>query len=183
MSYIYIANLTKQNHVFYYRVPEEPKSYGPLPFRADIRAGSQVRLPKDYNPAQVEGILAPHRNYGLVEVKEIDRTKPFIGLCYSLDRPVPLEAIQRGIQHNDEVLIEQGKENRAKAAIAVHNMVTDPGVAGGERPDVLEMSVIQENQEDYSGEGEPVAEVISVTDEGKAPLNPAARSAGKRGRR
>lgn len=132
---LYVANCTHQVHDFIYRLPENPAA-----MRQQINIGGQIMVAGDLNSLQVDAVVNQHRRYGLVNVTEIDRTKNFIGVCYSLDKPVQIEKIRVALKHNNEVLTERGRKLRQEAALAVSQAMEDvaPGLSS------LEMSVVEE---------------------------------------
>lgn len=131
---LFIANCTAQVQDFSYRIPESPKLHS-----QSIPIGGQIEL-KNLNPLQVEAIIRHHAKYGMVSVGEIDRTKPFAGLCYSLGKPITINRMQAAIEHNFEVLEARGEEQRAAAAIATHQRIEQEGSPIR----ALEMEVVEE---------------------------------------
>lgn len=167
---LYIANLTKQNIDFAYRVPEEKGAR-----LQNIKVGSQIKItgPGGLNTKQVDAIINQNRKYGLIGVEEIDKTKPFAGMCFSVDSPVSIAKIERAISHNTKVLVERGQEMRQQAAVAEARRIEDH-LTEESSPASLrnyEMSVVEENHSGASGL-DPVAEgtrVNRTTDEGGRP--------------
>lgn len=159
---LYIANVTAQVQDFIYRVPETTSNRSQ---RIDIY--SQQMLSGDLSASEIAAIVKQHAVYGLIPVDEIDRTKPFIGLCYSVDKPVAIEKIRRAIVHNKGVLEERGRDLRKEAAVVVNNHIEqqfeDPrsgGAAAALR--AVELSV----QEETSGtidEHAPISEGTRVS--------------------
>lgn len=149
---MYVANCTNQVQAFLYRAPGT-KSNRNQP----IDIGRQVQISGDLNTKDIEAIVEQHSKYGMVAVDEIDRTKAFVGVCYSIDKPVPIEKIKRAAEHNKGVLIEAGRENRKLAAVAVNNEVEKqaPGALNS-----LELSI--EEQESKDGRDREVSENITV---------------------
>lgn len=136
---VFVANFTNQVQDFAYRLPEQTSVR-----RTRIEMGGQVRLPEDLNPIDVEAIVKQHSRYGVVMVEEVNRTRPFVGLCISLDKPVPIETIQIGRRHNLDVLRQRGKEIRQAAAISINNAMEEQTPA----LQALEVSVIEEQRKD-----------------------------------
>jgi hypothetical protein len=122
---MFVANCTQQHQDFLYRVPE---STSPRLARIDI--GAQVQLSGELTQQQIDSIIAQHAKYGLVRADEVDRTRPFIGLCYTIDRPVNINAMKAAVEHNRGVLDARGKKIREEAAIATQNQMAqnDPGL-------------------------------------------------------
>lgn len=131
---MFVANCTAQIQDFTFRLPESTKLHA-----QPIEIGGQIEL-KNLNPLQIEAIVQHHGKYGMVHVGEIDRTKPFVGLCYNLDKPITVPRMQAAINHNFEVLEERGEEQRAAAAIATHQRIEQEGSPIR----ALEMEVIEE---------------------------------------
>jgi hypothetical protein len=162
MPDLYIANCTKQNHVFAYRVPGENgvKSLS-------IAIGQQSKLPGLSN-AVAGAIIEANSRYGLIEVKEIDRTKPFIGMCYSLDAPVKIDVIIKAMKHNDEVLIQRGRETRQAAAVASNNLIENHLHEANESNQLnadmrnFEMTIVEEDPKNIKDSNDKVEEGITV---------------------
>lgn len=111
---LYVANTTKQDHDFVYRILESTRLH-----QQPVPSGQQVQIYKDDTSDVINAIVAQHERYGLVKVDEIDRTKPFIGLCYSVDKPIPVSKIMYVAEHNDDVLAEQGQKGRMDSVAAL----------------------------------------------------------------
>ena len=150
---LYVANCTQQVQDFVYRTVEMPSAR-----TQRIEIGGQVRLSGDFSTPQVDSIIDQHRKYGLVRVDEIDRTKPFIGVCVSIDKPVDVEKIKVALQHNVAVLEERGREIREHAAVAVNNAWEEQ--MGGGQLSKLEMSFVEE---DAAGKQAEIAAGVRVT--------------------
>ncbi len=171
MSKMYIANTTKQDHVFTYRVPDDESATMSRPRAITIRAAAQVALPDNMNTPQIDAIIQQHGRYGMVDAKEIDRTKPFIGLCYSIDRPVSLDTIRHGLGHNDKVLVERGRKMREEAGVAAFQQAEqnmfELSQQSGEQMGLgaMEVEIVEQNHEKFNGvrEGDPVAEGVRIS--------------------
>lgn len=143
MSKLYIANTTMQNHTFLYRIPGDN-----APKTLEIPVGQQKMIPKDLSFNEVSAIVAQHSRYGLVAADEIDRSRDFIGHCYSVDKAVDINKIRRAIDHNREVLEERGKVLRQEAALAV-NMNIEEAQPGELKK--LEMTIKEETKNGIDG--------------------------------
>jgi len=135
---LYIANTTKQDHDFVYRVPEIDRM-----FHQPVPSGQQVLVYKEMSTSDVDAIIKQHAQYGLTRVDEIDRRKPFIGMCYSIDKQIPVSKIMYAAEHNDDVLAEQGLEGRKEAAAALSDKLNRE--SGGSLVD-LEVQVIEDKK-------------------------------------
>lgn len=154
MPTLYVANASKQKHDFIYRIPEETSVR-----RQQIAPGAQIVV---YQPNAtlevVKAIVDQHAIYGLVDVAEIDRRKPFVGLCYRFDKPINVEKIMQADEHNSGVLERESQEARKLSAAALHNAI-ERATEGAVRIENLELEVVQQN-----GNSEPgLNETVSVT--------------------
>jgi len=174
--HVYIGNATKQILTFSYR----PAGRG---VRAQsVPIGGQVLLSGDLTPDEVEAALSQNAKYGLVDVKEIDRTKGFIGICYSLDKEISLSYLQRALDQNHRVMVDRGKEIRTNAAIAANqsleNELAENQLGGLHQ---LEMSVVEDDSPSRSSDAGPmVAEGVRVSRNADAPVAPRDRGRPRR---
>jgi len=120
MSDLFIANLTRQVVDFQYQLPEAR-----APRKQIIEIGSQINVSGDLSTIDIEAIIRQHAPYGLIHVSEIDRTKTFAGMCYSIGKPVNIDQLRRGLEGNLIVLSERGKVLRQEAAVAINNQMED----------------------------------------------------------
>lgn len=150
---MYIANCTKQPHDFIYRLPEEGKVR-----KQHIKELSQTLLSGDFNVKEIEGIIQQHKRYGFVNVGEIDQTKVFSGLCYSLDKAIPAAKMLKLLNHNVDVLVEMGKENRKEAAVAVSNEINEKVGGLGN----LEVEIIEDTKGNRDESG--IEEHLRITE-------------------
>jgi hypothetical protein len=161
MSEMYVANVSKQNIQFAYRVPER-KGVVIQP----IRAGFQVKLSPhgtmtNLSAPDIDSIVGQYSKYGMVNVSDIDLSRgTFAGLCYSLDKPVPVAKLERALVKNEESLEKLGLEMRTEAAVAVNQAIEE---GAGTEMRGLEMSVTEiEPPGGYRTE-KPVAQGVRVT--------------------
>ena len=162
---LYVANFTQQSHMFTYRVPDEggPIKGGKLR-GTEIRAGGQVALPGDFSHAQIDAIIDQYAKYGLASVPDVLKMSAFSGLAYSIDKPVTVDAIRRGLIKNSEALREQGIRLRQEAGVAAFENAEQRADAANIGLRQVEMSVIEEQPERHEGmrEGPPIAEGVRV---------------------
>ena len=157
MPKLYVANATPQVHAFTYVVPDDDdgRQFRWQPRVQPIAAGGQIPVAGNLNIKQIDSIVAHHRRYGMVEISEIDRTKPFAGLCYSVDKPIPAARIHQLMNHNLDILDLRGRKMREEAAIAVNNEIEDimreqrmPGELKAFEIDVTEVRTPESNSEE-----------------------------------
>jgi hypothetical protein len=124
MSRLYICNTSKQHVDFTYKIPGEST------FRLEtIKAGSQTMLPFDMDELLVAEILKQHAPYhppsGLRDANSLSNVKEYVGLCYSIDKPVPLDNLLYLFETNGPKLNERAKDLREKTAVATASVIKD----------------------------------------------------------
>lgn len=177
MPKMYVANCTQQNQIFSYRVKGSPS-----PRQQEIPIGGQIQLSGELSVEDIEYVVQQYGKYGFAAVNEIDRTRPFVGICFSLDKPISRDRIRQLLAHNEGVLVKLGKKIREEAAVALHEqavMANEGPLRGdiGNEGAGLEVSISEEesrsNPNPKFSEG---VRVVSQQDSRKA-------SVGRRGRR
>jgi hypothetical protein len=176
---LYIANAKKQDHLFEFRLAGQktPRRY-PIPALTQVNVAGRNGL----TGMEIEQIVKQHRKYGLVPVSEIDHTKPYIGLVYSTDKPISIANLQFAVHHNNEVLVDVGREIRKAAAIATNTVLENsPELKRmGAGIEELEMTVIE--QETKSNPEPTMAEGVVVAGDARDNEPAQARSARRRSR-
>ncbi len=168
---VYVANTTRQVQDFTWR------AIGAKSVRKiAIDVGTQQMLPGEWNSEDIAYLEEQHRRYGLVRADEIDRTRDFIGLCFSVDKPIAVDKIRHALTINEAVLMERGKVLRQQAAVAVSNHIEQHAPGAGLT--ALEMTVVEEPKD---GGTPSISEGIRVSREGGGP--PVPRTEGRGGRR
>ena len=127
MAKLYVANTTKQAHDFAFRVPAEDDFARRVPRLSTIRieAGSQQQIMGEVSPAQINAVVEQYLPYGLIPVDEVPSTRAFIGLCYSIDKPVDIERLTYALDHNQGVLFDRGKVQQKETAVATGNALEE----------------------------------------------------------
>src|SRR5881227_2555037 len=112
---LYIANTTKQVQMFVYRVPEAGQR-SPI----TIPIGGQQMLPDELPMSAIEDIIQHQSRFGFVSEDEIDRLRSehVVPLCYSLDKPISPQKIERLVARNEAILTGRGKKAREDAGLA-----------------------------------------------------------------
>jgi hypothetical protein len=176
---MYVANATRQTVNFMYRLPGQNglKSHF-------IPVGKQMLLPFDLNSEEVDYIVRYNQRYGFVDTKDIDRTKPYTGLIYSLDKPVPTTRLGYMMDHNLEVLTDRGKRNRELAAVAANQTLENeldktPGMAD---LNGLEMTIVEETRPGQATSPNPINEGFRVDRSAEAPRAEGRREGGRGGK-
>ncbi|MCK6990144.1 hypothetical protein [Enterobacter asburiae] len=108
---LYIANTTKQRQIFAYRKLETGRL-----IQIPINHGDQMMV-LDGSTEEVDAVVQHHQVYGLVDSTKIDQSQAFVGLCYSLNKPVSASVIEKGIRDND-IHLTRGAHGRRQASVA-----------------------------------------------------------------
>ena len=115
MTVLFVANVTKQVHTFTYRLKAREKlCEEKIPPGAQIRVGSE-----DFTKDEIDDIIKHHARYGMRPAAEASRIRGFVGLCYSIDKPITLDRILETFERNDVALTERAAERREETANAV----------------------------------------------------------------
>lgn len=156
---MYVANCTQQVQDFAYRIPGTNGTR-----RQEIKIGGQILIAghETLGRPEIDAIVAQHARYGMIAVEDIDRTKPFAGLCYSVDKPVPVEKLRRVLVHNTEVLVERGRTIRQETAVAMNSALAE-SAAGA--PSELEVQVEEVPAKGSAEDVEPLKETVLVSTE------------------
>ena len=137
---LYIANTTKQRQIFAYRKLETGRLV-----QIPINHGDQMMV-LDGSTDEVDAVVQHHQVYGLVDSTKIDQSQAFVGLCYSLNKPVSASVIEKAIRDND-IHLTRGVHGRRQASVAALD------------------SALRESGTGYSGEMEVSAEQARCRDE------------------
>lgn len=118
---LYIANTTKQRHIFSFRTLETGRLR-----QIPIAHGSQM-LVLDGSSEEVDAVIQHHQIYGLVDATKIDQSKQFVGLCYSINKAVPASVIEKALRDNDEHLTRNSHGRRQASVAAMDSTLRDSG--------------------------------------------------------
>lgn len=142
MTKLYIANCTKQHNHFHYRVIGSTRA-----FNQTIEAGKQVQLSGDFQQEDIDSIIQQHEAYGLIDSNRVKSARNFVGLCYSIGKPVTLNAMEVAFDQNTKLLDAQGQELRKMAALAASQTIHESAEIGGfGSVAAVGSSVIEESQ-------------------------------------
>ena len=141
-------------------LPENPK-----PFMHQIRAGAQIEIPG--NTDAIDAIVKQHSIYGMMEATKVG--KGFGGLCYRLNKPISINAIEQGLSQSDQEMIDRAQQARSVTAAAQDRIISDKAQEMGLKVKAgLEVEVIEEKKN--AADNEPKFEqTIEVLHEGEAP--------------
>lgn len=171
MTNLYIANTSKQHHDFTFRRAEAA-----FPTTIPIPAGTQALVVKDGDTDFVDSVVEQHRRYGLVPAAEASKQKRFVGMCFSIDKPVQFKDMRVVFDKNDAVLEKQGEANVAEVAAAV-NATIDSNLEQAGVPTAAAHVEVEVREEGAPGT-EPVVAVGAEVVKGD---KPGRRGGGRRG--
>jgi len=162
MPKLYIANCSKQEFDFTYMLPENVR-----PFMHKIRAGSQIEL--NHNQDETDRIIQQHSLYGMMEVGKVK--KGFGGLCYRLDKPISVEAIQNGFTQTEQEQIDRALQARTVTAVVQDQKFSELAQQRGlTQKGALEIEVVEEPRGPAdTSEGKFNETITVVKDGGPAP--------------
>ena len=145
-----------------------------------IPIASQIALSPDLNTEGIDMVVQQHYKYGLRSLDEASRAREFVGLTYSIDKPIPGVKIENVLRHNQDKLVEWGKEIRKEAAIASNQLVSANMEEAGQRVDQYQIEIVEQNH-DERDPTPALSEGIKVSSMPReAPVAPRARTRGKR---
>lgn len=140
---LFIANTTRQRHIFTYRVLETGRLR-----QIPIEPGSQMSV-LDGTSDDINAVTEHHAVYGLINAKNIDQSQAFIGLCYSIDKPVTASVIEKAIRDNDNHLSRGAHQTRQASLAALDKTLSENGSGySGEMEFTVEQMKGREENED-----------------------------------
>jgi hypothetical protein len=131
MSRLYVANVSRKEHVICYRLDidkEGQRKDSNRRFQGatqqNVPAGRQVLIGGDFHMSQIEHIVDQLSRYGMIGVVDVPRIDNHPHeLIFNIDKPVPAAVMERVRDHNSGVLVGQGRDLRRKAAVATNEAV------------------------------------------------------------
>jgi len=155
---LFIANTTKQRHIFTFRVLETGRLR-----QIPIEHGSQMAV-LDGSTDEIEAVIKHHQVYGLIDASKIDQSRQFVGLCYSIDKPVSANIIEKTIRDNDDHLTSNAHNRRQASVAALDTSLRESGIGyDGE----MEFSAEQAKGRDETDDTPTVNEKIVTEKRGK----------------
>lgn len=140
---LYIANTTKQRQIFAFRKLETGRL-----IQIPINHGDQMMV-LDGSTEEVESVIQHHQVYGLIDSTKIDQSQLFVGLCYSINKPVSAAVIEKTIRDND-IHLTRGAHGRRQASLAaLDNSLRESGTGySGEMEVSTEQAKGRDDNED-----------------------------------
>lgn len=158
---LYVANCSKQEFQFTYMIPENPRA-----FSHHIRAGAQIEINNGQD--EIDAIIKQHAIYGMMEVGKVQRG--FGGLCYRLEKPINVDAIESGMSQSDQEMIDRALEVRKVGAAAADQIInTKAQEMGLKVKSGIEVEVIEEKKNAADTDSK-FNQTIEVVHEGLAPI-------------
>lgn len=149
---LYIANTSKQRHTFAFRVLETGRLR-----QIPIEHGSQMLVLDNASSDQVEAVIQHHAVYGLINASNIDQSTAFVGLCYSIDKPVISSVIEKAIRDNDNHLSRGAHQTRQASLAALDKTLSENGSGyAGEMEFTVEQAKSREDSDDAATVNETI---------------------------
>jgi hypothetical protein len=183
---LWIANTTKQIHIFVYR----PKLGGGKsedgvmkPVFGEMRQqtiplGGQICV-GDLQDGEIRNILDQHKH--IVDFKSLNSLRGFQGLCYRQGPdPMPVEKILERIDSNDEVRTEESKDRQARTALEIASrmrLVSQSDDAPFKDLRETDIQVAQKADKEVNRGTSQLNQLVEVPEEGKQPSGRGRRSA------
>lgn len=114
---LYLSNATAQRQQICYRLAEHTKIFERL-----LRPGEQIPI-NNLNSEQVDSIVNQLRPYGARDVAEVTKVRTFVGIIYSVDRPIPSDRTGSTFEQNKGALLASGEEMRRQSAVALDDQL------------------------------------------------------------
>ena len=141
MPKLYIANTSRQNLNFLFRIPEERDIK-----RYSIQPGRQAMV-IDSTSDVIDSIIRQHEVYGIRRADDVTRDKRFAGVCYRVDKPIEIKSCIVVDDQNQEALIEQGRATRENVATYAQATIANLVKQHGEEAKGLEIEIKDETKE------------------------------------
>lgn len=129
MARLFVANCTRQNQEIHYRLDldetgriDERRRFQPAK-RMTIAPGRQVALGGDLHMTQITDIIDQLRPFGLIGVVDVPRMKSIAPYVFDIDKQIQPFTINSVMAVNAGIHVQDGKDRRARAAIAVNETV------------------------------------------------------------
>jgi hypothetical protein len=199
MARLYIANTTRQEQVVCYRLdfnndgsPIEAERSRFQPARQqNIPPGRQIPIGGDFHINQITDIVDQLKRYGLIGEMNVDQVissgeRKVVPYIFQIDRTVSAKSIKTIMDHNAAILIDDGQQRRAKAAVASSDLVQNAVASqfaeiGIDQAPTDKFEVGFEQLEQSEAGEKTIAEGYRM--DRKAPAPPVKASKGRRGKR
>ncbi len=171
---LYVGNATKQHFVFSYRMLGEEVGGRaganvarllPIPF------GHQDVVPMDLETAEIDYIIKQNEKYGFMSADEAEKIKGvFVGIMYSIDKPITSSKFNFIMTKNMAVLVERGKQLQREAAIVIDQGIqrhlTEQGLSSVTQVNKTETIIEERDRHDRNTEEPLFASGVRVLPEG-----------------
>lgn len=140
---LWIGNATRQIYQFNYKMPEI-KLYRFI----TLQPGRQGKI-ANLTSTELDYIVWQHTMYGIVRHDEIDHWASFHGVCYAVDKMIPINQLTVLMESNLGFKVEEGRQTRINCAVA-QSQLFDRVMEENGRPErvyALDLSAQQERQD------------------------------------
>jgi hypothetical protein len=150
MTALFVGNATRQTYAFAFRAPVAVPGVSGLPLRTHmIEPGTFTRIPGEWSPEEADSIVQQHVPYGIIRDGDIDRSREYHGIVYSIDKPITRSRLLYLMDHNLGHLVMRGQDIRRANAIAQSDLVQKALVENGrnERVEAFDSTIQQEESD------------------------------------
>lgn len=166
MPDVYVANTSIHHHTLMFTLAPGPNQ---KVYQQEVRIGNQVKvLERKLTDEEAKCFIDRYERYGMRNVKDVAGERAYVGLCYSVDKPVPLNTFKGNLEHNAEVLDDQRDRRLEASTVAIANMLTDK-VAPAPTP--LKRSTVEVMEETKGPDVPRIGVGVEYTAEGVEPKN------------
>lgn len=168
---LYVANTSKQHQTIYYFVRE--LGYRPIYLQPGAQDLVGRRRLDDF---ELEKTLKGWAPYRFLNATELKSARHYVGVCYSIGKPVSVDDMLAQYERNDEELNEHSSQ-RLEQTVAAMSHQMEKEIQGPVQHLTAEIVEVGTVQQPDSVSAPRVAKAIEAVAEGVTP-----RHSGKRGR-
>jgi hypothetical protein len=163
MALIFVANVSKQRHIFCYHAKGDHEKGKLLEFT--IERGHQIKI--EDTQAVLDKVIERYRRYGLIEVREVGTVKRFSGLIFQAEKPIDIDKLKEAVERQHNAEDERANEMRVVGVLGDQERAKQVAKEVG----LPEIKVTSEVEERQSNDGanqtaRPIRQKLSVAEDG-----------------
>ena len=125
-----------------------------------IKAGTQELFWTEKGVGEIAQILAQLEPYGLMDEREVPRTRQFVGMAYSIDKPVNVDSFMVAQEQNTNVLTQFSADLRKHSANAHRSILEKAARDVGATVSDFQQTIIQDTTKGEKLVAPPISETI-----------------------
>lgn len=158
MPSLFVANVTRQLHIFAYRHPK----IGAGKLQEDeIRGGTQIRI-EHADLDVLESIVDCYRKHGLREAGEASRVPDFSGLCFQFEKPISEKWLRDALKRRELTEDQRSQRMREVSAVAIDDAMQDAARQVGLPAPAVEMKTEEQPEKNAERSNDPVAVTVKT---------------------